>query len=69
MEDITEVAEVLTSASNHKTATLLTAATLVITTGAIYGIGKLVGKSRQKKLSALPQCVQDNIDFIEANAN
>jgi hypothetical protein len=71
MEDITEeVVETLASASNHRTATLATALGLVITTAAIYGTGKLVGRRRaRKEAAALPEVVKTNIEYIEAQAN
>ena len=70
MNDATKVAEVLTSASNHKTATLLTSIGLAIMAGSIYGSGKLVGRRRAKKeLRNLPQVVQDNVRYFDAQSH
>jgi hypothetical protein len=60
MEDTTDI---INSATNHKTATLAAAAGLVIVTGTVYGIGKLVGGLRAKR--NMPVVTEQPTKFIE----
>jgi hypothetical protein len=60
MEDTTDI---INSATNHKTATLVTAGALLIGVGATYGLGKLVGGWRAKR--NMPVVTEQPTKFIE----